>query len=490
MKKEFRNYFYLIIIFVVVFLSIGFAALQNNLAIENIGANIKIDKDIRITNVRVLESQAAISNYNEYNVSDVSSSLRFNNNDGYLIYEVEIYNLGNVIMGIRDITIDNNNLEYELLDYKLKDKLCDSECTLGVKKTIKIKVSLKDGGNLNTDIPFNLKFAFGQIFTVTYYDINNSQNLPQEVIENDSLDVNIVNTSDNVLNVSMDNKILVSPDDYTYINDNLIIKKVTGNIKIYFKMPICQRATMLHQEECLGSYCKGLGTTIGNKNIISYGSLGTLGTLESGNAFDCDVNGDGVYDATKERFYYLFDTSSDVALLIYYSNVTLGEPSKNTYKYDESGENWNGPVSAILQLPTKKQWSNVHLINEKRAIINEYGTNKLKDGHSLPSAFNYEKYAARLLSFNELKQLAGIYIPTWQNGELNNHLYLAENTNFTTKNTSNFDGFWLETPRFTPASYAWFFYATARRVHSSPANKDGILGVRPVIEVYKSDISY
>ena len=172
MKKGFRNCFYLIIIFLVVFLSIGFAALQNNLAIENIGANVKIDKDIRITNVSVLESQAAISNYNEYNVSDVSSSLRFNNNKGYLIYEVEIYNLGNVIMGIRDITIDNNNLEYELLDYKLKDKLCDSECTLGVKKTIKIKVSLKDGGNLNTDMPFNLKFAFGQIFTVTYYDIN------------------------------------------------------------------------------------------------------------------------------------------------------------------------------------------------------------------------------------------------------------------------------------------------------------------------------
>ena len=467
MKKGFKACFYLIIIFLVVFLSIGFAALQNNLAIENIGANVKIDKDIRITNVSVLESQDAISNYNEYNVSDVSSSIRFNNNKGYLIYEVEIYNLGNVIMGIRDITIDNANLEYELLDYKLKD---DS--------------------NINVDMPFNLKFAFGQIFTVTYYNINNSQNLPQEVIEDDSLDVNIVNTSDNVLNVSMDNKVLSSPDDYTYTNNNLIIKKVTGNIKIYFKMPICQRAVTLHQEECLGSYCKGLGTTIGNKYIISYGSLGTLGTLESGNAFDCDVNGDGIYDATKERFYYLFDTSSDVALLIYYSNVTLGEPSKNTYMYDESGENWNGPVSAILQLPTKKQWSNVHLINEKRAIINEYGTNKLKDGHSLPSAFNYENYAARLLSFNELKQLSGIYIPTWQNGELNNHLYLAENTNFTTKNTSNFDGFWLETPRFTPASYAWFFYATARRVHSAPANKDGILGVRPVIEVYKSDISY
>ena len=65
MKKGIRNCFYLIIIFAIVLLNIGFSALQNNLAIENIGANVKIDKDIRITNVSVLESQAAISNYNE-----------------------------------------------------------------------------------------------------------------------------------------------------------------------------------------------------------------------------------------------------------------------------------------------------------------------------------------------------------------------------------------------------------------------------------------
>ena len=202
MKKEFRNYFYLIIIFVVVFLSIGFAALQNNLAIENIGANIKIDKDIRITNVRVLESQAAISNYNEYNVSDVSSSLRFNNNDGYLIYEVEIYNLGNVIMGIRDITIDNNNLEYELLDYKLKDKLCDSECTLGVKKTFKIKVSYKDDTTVNNDEnKFVLNFKFGRIFNITYYNISNSDKFPTQIIEGDMLNLNIPNKEDYLINL-------------------------------------------------------------------------------------------------------------------------------------------------------------------------------------------------------------------------------------------------------------------------------------------------
>ena len=51
-------------------------------------------------------------------------------------------------------------------------------------------------------------------------------------------------------------------------------------------------------------------------------------------------------------------------------------------------------------------------------------------------------------------------------GELNANLYLAENTNF--------DGYWLKTPRLTPANYSCFFYVTARRVHSAPAIKNDI----------------
>ena len=66
----------------------------------------------------------------------------------------------------------------------------------------------------------------------------------------------------------------------------------------------------------------------------------------------------------------------------------------------------------------------------------------------------------------EVRKLVDFYIPTWNNGELNDHLYLVENTNFYKKDNSKFDDFWLETPRNTMPSYAWIIYATARRVHS------------------------
>ena len=57
-------------ILVIIFLSVGYSAFQNRLAIENIGAIVRIDKDIRITNVSIEKVNNVISNYEEYNVSN------------------------------------------------------------------------------------------------------------------------------------------------------------------------------------------------------------------------------------------------------------------------------------------------------------------------------------------------------------------------------------------------------------------------------------
>ena len=90
-----------------------------------------------------------------------------------------------------------------------------------------------------------------------------------------------------------------------------------------------------------------------------------------------------------------------------------------------------------------------------------------------------------------MRKLVNFYIPTWSSGELNDHLYLVENTNFSKKDNSKFDGYWLETPRNTMSNYSWIIYATARRVHSVEVQRtDTFVGVRPVIEVYKSDMLY
>ena len=94
------------------------------------------------------------------------------------------------------------------------------------------------------------------------------------------------------------------------------------------EIKLCQRATTLHTETCsqTSKYCADDGYASGD--TITYGSLGTSGTLASGDAFDCDVNGDGNFDSETERFYYVSDYyntttkafESDTAVLIYYNN--------------------------------------------------------------------------------------------------------------------------------------------------------------------------
>ena len=490
---------FLLICILILFLSVGFSAFQNRLAIENMSANVRIDKDIRITGVSLNSTSEANSYYEEYNVSNISGLVSLNSSRSYVIYDVEIHNLGNVPMGIRDVSIDNENLKYEFLDYQLKDKICDEkDCILGIKKTIKIKVSAKDGANVTSgENKFILSFNFGRIFNISYYNISESDNFPKEIIEGDILNLNIPKKEDHLIKVFMNNKLLSKDVDYSYINDNLVLENISGDIKIYYKMPICQRATILHTEECKGNYCSGMGYKpdgVKGTSTITYGKLGTQGILSSGDAFDCDVNGDGIYDATTERFYYVTDleNNSNTAVLIYYNNVNGGKPSNDKYyPYYTLAENWHGPLTAVEQLPTTLQWSNVSLSNSERKIVNEYGTTGTKDGHSFPETFSYAKYAARLLTLGEVKKLVDFYIPTWKNGELDAHLYLVENTNFSKKDNSKFDGYWLETPRNTMSRHSWIIYATARRVHSIEVQRtDVLVGVRPVIEVSKSDILY
>ena len=268
---------------------------------------------------------------------------------------------------------------------------------------------------------------------------------------------------------------------------------------------ICKRATTLHIEKCTQTdsqyFCSGAGyTASGSKgtSTITYGNLGTKGSLNSGDAFDCDVNGDGEYNPGTERFYYVSDyynTStkkfeSDTAVLIYFNNVNSGNPSTDsTYAYDSSGENWHGPRALIAQLPTKNQWSNVSLKNVTRTIFNEISGNTTTGG-TLPSNFSYEGYAARLLTVEEIRQATRkSNIPTLEVGELNNAIYLMENTRFSSKNNGPW-AWWLENSSSNYSNMAQNASGNTCNVNGNYVQDAGGNGVRPAIEVSKINIDY
>ena len=260
---------------------------------------------------------------------------------------------------------------------------------------------------------------------------------------------------------------------------------------------MCKRATTLHKEVCTNSdasgYCQADGYALNSE--IEYGSLGTKGTLTSGDAFDCDVNGDGTYDPATERFYYVSDMTngitvdSNTAVLIYYSNVSGGVAlNSTTYAYDESKENWHGPVTAIKQLPTTSQWKTT-LTNITRQITTETGTTSTSGG-TLPTAFSYEGYAARLLAAQEVNVGCGFTVGTAKIGELSTKCkYLMENTKYSNSSNKAY-GEWLESPRAANYYGVWGVYVDNRSVNSSNAYGADSYGVRPAIEVAKTNIDY
>ena len=279
---------------------------------------------------------------------------------------------------------------------------------------------------------------------------------------------------------------------------------------------VCRKARTLHTEECdaseEGTSCVTSGyTTNGSKGTttITYGQVGIKGTLKSGDAFDCDVNNDGVYDPTTERFYYVSDYyntttqafDKEKAVLIYYNNTTSGiadntETSDVAY-YPAPYENWHGPETAVPNLPTKEQWTNSKLITGTRAIVNEKGGNLVAEyvnGNystgetiSLPTAFDYTNYAARLLTTQELEKACGITVGEYNEGELDSCNYLLENTVYSSWNIYSM-GFWLENPYADNSDFAWAVdsISTVSEGHVFFAS----FGVRPVITVLKSDIAY
>ena len=245
--------------------------------------------------------------------------------------------------------------------------------------------------------------------------------------------------------------------------------------------PKCKRATSLHTETCSQTSTDGCGADgYASGSTITYGNLGSAGTIVTGDAFDCDVNGDGEYNSETERFYYVTDMNSDTAVLIYYNNVSAGLPDNMT-AYAYNTETYLGPETAILQLPTTSQWKNVSLTNTIRDIKDELGTTRI-------SGFSYSDYAARLLTTQEVSAGCGITVGNYNAGELSTKCkFLMENTVYSSSSLKT-RGPWLETPASSYEDCAWFVVGSTRFVGGNRVYEPRFYGVRPAIEVLKSDI--
>lgn len=191
------NILVLIIFMLVLSLTVGFSSFYSAMDIGSLSARVFVRKDIRVTGIRLSDTTSnAVSNWQDYNVKSISTNIDLPNQDSTVTYQVDVTNIGNIEMGIYEITGIPNNLEYSISNYTLKEELCDSvdstRCKLGSKTILNITLGYKEGAydSSNTNQTIILEFDFRRFYSISYVNID-STNLPTKIMENDSMEYNL-----------------------------------------------------------------------------------------------------------------------------------------------------------------------------------------------------------------------------------------------------------------------------------------------------------
>ncbi|MGN1311445.1 MAG: hypothetical protein ACI4U4_00350 [Bacilli bacterium] len=218
----------LIVLFVLTTFSVAYSAFSDTLFIYDIGANVRIKSDVRITGMNLDSvSNGAVSSYEEYNVKSITSNVSLPNSNSTVTYLIEVTNFGNAEVGIFDISGLPSNLEYQLSNYNLKDKICDTDnnCTLGIKKVFSLTIGYKSYTASDTNYNLNLSFEFRQFHSVSYFGIDNASNYPSEVMDGDTLNVTFVDQIPDYIEI---------PEniEFTYQNGVLKVENVTQDLTI------------------------------------------------------------------------------------------------------------------------------------------------------------------------------------------------------------------------------------------------------------------
>ena len=130
-------------------------------------------------------------------------------------------------------------------------------------------------------------------------------------------------------------------------------------------------------------------------------------------------------------------------------------------------------------LPTTSQWSNVSLSNTSRKITDELGNEYL--------TFSYAGKAVRLLTYDEMSSVCPAFFESYQSVRKCSWAY--ENTGID-DNSKSVWGYWLETVSSSDDRRAWTVFIYHANLEHQYTHDQQTFGVKPAIEVLKTDIDY
>ena len=157
----------LVVLFTIMFLSVGYSALVANFTITGIVTKIRPNKVVRVTNVAT--SSPTVSDL-DYNVSSIISTVNIPAG-GTVTYNVTVTNLGNVPVALSGVSFSDGTNNLTNLSTTINSQnyviICNgNNCTGPVSKDVTITVTNNGSstitGNLISDLTFQT------IYTITY----------------------------------------------------------------------------------------------------------------------------------------------------------------------------------------------------------------------------------------------------------------------------------------------------------------------------------
>lgn len=239
-KKKILVVFSIYIFFFLFFLTVGFAAFQETMVMEDISAEVRIAMDVRVSGLFVssLNGNAVESN-SDYNYNRIYGDVILPEEDSYVIYEMSVTNLGNAKAGISEMNNSNPNLKFTLLDYNFGEAFyADGSYTLGITQKILVKIERADGVTTTSDIQtFNIELVFGEFHSITYHGVPGEENFPREIMDGRDLVITSDLTSITRLKITQDTVFLVYGDQYFYdtSTQQLTVKNVTGDLLLSYR---------------------------------------------------------------------------------------------------------------------------------------------------------------------------------------------------------------------------------------------------------------
>ena len=278
-RKQNANYniYFLLVIGFILFLTVGFSAFEAVTSISGISAKVRVVRDIRITGASITNtSNLGQSSGEEYGVKTFTSSVNLPNSNSTVTYDIDITNIGNVPMGVLDITGLPSNLTYSISNYNLKDKLCDnintSSCTLGSVTTLHVTVLYAQNGynSGNTNYNVQMEFSFKEAYTISYSGFTSTTGLPTTILDGETKNITFTSQND------IPSAVLVTNATSTYNSPTLVLSNANGNVVVtssngnteVIENPDGTTTTITTTENPNGSTTTTSVTTDGNNHVL------------------------------------------------------------------------------------------------------------------------------------------------------------------------------------------------------------------------------